>query len=116
MNHHDFAEAVHEFRRELSPRGFYRSAFHLLVKICHGLILWLDETHPALHQFRDFRAAQVRGHEDHGLREGHATVVAQRQGRVDLSQTVIFMTSNLGGTEITELMQGAFSNSTASGL
>src|SRR5712692_10135446 len=35
-----------------------------------------------------------------------ATLTLGDNRRVDLSQTVIFMTSNLGGTEITELMQG----------
>ena len=78
MKHHDFVEAVHEFGRELSPRRFYRCALHLLVKIRHGLIFGLDESHPAVHQFRDFGAAQVRGHEDHRLGEVHTTVVAKR--------------------------------------
>jgi ATP-dependent Clp protease ATP-binding subunit ClpB len=35
-----------------------------------------------------------------------ATLTLGDNRRVDLSQTVIFMTSNLGGGEITELMQG----------
>jgi ATP-dependent Clp protease ATP-binding subunit ClpB len=35
-----------------------------------------------------------------------ATLTLGDNRRVDLSQTVIFMTSNLGGAEITELMQG----------
>jgi ATP-dependent Clp protease ATP-binding subunit ClpA len=35
-----------------------------------------------------------------------ATLTLGDNRRVDLSHTVIFMTSNLGGTEITELMQG----------
>src|SRR6266581_4859169 len=35
-----------------------------------------------------------------------ATLTLGDNRRVDLSQTVIFMTSNLGSTEITELMQG----------
>src|SRR6202008_2483581 len=35
-----------------------------------------------------------------------ATLTLGDNGRVDLSQTVIFMTSNLGGGEITELMEG----------
>ena len=35
-----------------------------------------------------------------------ATLTLGDNRRVDLSQTVIFMTSNLGGTEITELMHG----------
>jgi ATP-dependent Clp protease ATP-binding subunit ClpA len=35
-----------------------------------------------------------------------ATLTLGDNRRVDLSQTVIFMTSNLGGTEITELMNG----------
>jgi ATP-dependent Clp protease ATP-binding subunit ClpA len=35
-----------------------------------------------------------------------ATLTLGDNRRVDLSQTVIFMTSNLGGSEITELMQG----------
>jgi len=35
-----------------------------------------------------------------------ATLTLGDKRRVDLSQTVIFMTSNLGGGEITELMQG----------
>jgi ATP-dependent Clp protease ATP-binding subunit ClpA len=35
-----------------------------------------------------------------------ATLTLGDNRRVDLSQTVIFMTSNLGGTEITELIQG----------
>jgi len=35
-----------------------------------------------------------------------ATVTLSDNRRVDLSRTVIFMTSNLGGAEITELMQG----------
>ena len=35
-----------------------------------------------------------------------ATLMLGDNRRVDLSQTVIFMTSNLGGTEITELMDG----------
>jgi ATP-dependent Clp protease ATP-binding subunit ClpA len=35
-----------------------------------------------------------------------ATLTLGDNRRVDLSQTVIFMTSNLGGTEITELMDG----------
>jgi len=35
-----------------------------------------------------------------------ATLTLGDNRRVDLSQTVIFMTSNLGGAEITELMHG----------
>src|SRR5260370_4371565 len=35
-----------------------------------------------------------------------ATLTLGDNRRVDLSQTVIFMTSNLGGGEITELMEG----------
>src|SRR3974390_129693 len=35
-----------------------------------------------------------------------ATLTRRDNRRVDLSQTVIFMTSNLGGVEITDLMQG----------
>jgi ATP-dependent Clp protease ATP-binding subunit ClpA len=35
-----------------------------------------------------------------------ATLTLGDNRRVDLSQTVIFLTSNLGGSEITELMQG----------
>src|SRR4029434_3007213 len=35
-----------------------------------------------------------------------ATLTLGDHRRVDLSQTVIFMTSNLGGGEITELMEG----------
>src|SRR5713226_417709 len=40
-----------------------------------------------------------------GMLDG-ATLTLGDNRRVDLSQTVIFMTSNLGGTEITELMHG----------
>ena len=36
-----------------------------------------------------------------------ATLTLGDNRRVDLSQTMIFMTSNLGGTEITELMNGS---------
>ncbi|HJZ66091.1 MAG TPA: AAA family ATPase, partial [Candidatus Acidoferrum sp.] len=35
-----------------------------------------------------------------------ATLTLGDNRRVDLSQTIIFLTSNLGGSEITELMQG----------
>src|SRR5205807_6702327 len=35
-----------------------------------------------------------------------ATLTLGDNRRVDLSQTIIFLTSNLGGGEITELMQG----------
>jgi len=35
-----------------------------------------------------------------------ATLTLGDNRRVDLSHTVIFMTSNLGSTEITELMHG----------
>ncbi len=77
MKHHDFVEAVHEFWRELPPRRFYRSAFHLLVKVRYWFVLGLDETHPAVHQLGDFSTAQIRGHEDHRLREVHTTVIAQ---------------------------------------
>jgi ATP-dependent Clp protease ATP-binding subunit ClpB len=37
-----------------------------------------------------------------------ATLTLGDNRRVDLSQTVIFMTSNLGGTDITDLMAGGF--------
>src|SRR3981081_2683359 len=50
-----------------------------------------------------------------------ATLTLGDNRRVDLSQTVIFMTSNLGGSEITELMTGGIgfvqpNNKTTTGL
>ena len=63
----DFVEAVHKFRGKLAPGRFHGSAFHLFVKSSCRFVLRLDKTHAPLHQFHDFRAAQVRGHENHCL-------------------------------------------------
>src|SRR6202041_3034170 len=80
MEHHGLVNAVHEFRREFPLGGFRSSLLYFLVEPYLGLrALQRRKSQPAGHQLGDFHAAQVRGHENHRLRQIHSPVVAQRQ-------------------------------------
>src|SRR5262249_39494695 len=82
MEHHHLIQSVHELRRELPPRRFNRCPLNLLVQSCRCLIGRLDESHTPLHEIRDLAASQVRGQENHCLRQIHFPVVAQSQRRL----------------------------------
>ncbi len=56
---------------------FDGGALDFLVEVGLGLVVGLDEAVAAVHQFGDFTRAQIGGHEDDGLREIHAAVVAK---------------------------------------
>ncbi len=80
MKHDRLVDAVHELRREFPLGCFRRRVLDLLVQtflVFRALLR--RKTQPAIHQLGDFHAAQVRGHENHGLRQVHSAVVAQRQ-------------------------------------
>ena len=79
MEHHYFVQPVHEFRREFAARRFHGRAFHFLIQAGRRLVRRLNETHSALHQFRNFAAAKVGSQENNRLREVHAPVVTERQ-------------------------------------
>src|SRR6266853_4737553 len=79
MKHDHLVQTVHELRRELPSCCLHRSPLHLLMQSGCGLVLRLDESHPSVHQIGDLAASQVRGQEDHCLRQIHSPVIAQRQ-------------------------------------
>src|SRR5215469_16106366 len=77
MEDDQLVQAVHELRRELSPRRFDRGALHFFIDAVLRLVLRLDKTIAARKQVADIRAAEVRGHEDDRLGQVHAPVVAE---------------------------------------
>src|SRR6266702_3874636 len=59
MKHHHLVQSVHEFRRKLAARRFYSRALYLFIQARDWLVLGLNKAHAALHEFRDFPAAEV---------------------------------------------------------
>src|SRR5258708_25217059 len=80
MENDELVEAIHEFRREFAASGFDSRALDLFVKSGGGLVVGLNESVAAAHEFGDFASAEVGGEEDDGLGEVHAAIVAEGQG------------------------------------
>src|SRR6266404_6662081 len=82
MKNNHLVQPVHELRRELPPRRFHRGTLDLLIQASVWLVSRLDESHSAVHQFRDFPATQVRGKKNNRLRQIDSAVVAECQRRL----------------------------------
>ena len=77
MEDHNLVQAIHEFRGEFAASGFDGGAFNLFVEIGFGLIVGFDEAVAASHEFGDFHAAEVGGHENNSLGKIDAAIVAE---------------------------------------
>ena len=80
-NNH-LVQAVHEFGRKFAPCSFYGGTLHLQVQSRNGLIVWLNEAHPAAHEFRDFAPTQIGGQENNRPGQIYTAIVAQSQSRL----------------------------------
>ncbi len=76
---HHLIKAVHELRRKLAASGFDGGALDFLVNVGLRLVVRFDEAVATAHEVGDFVGAEVGGHEDDGLGEVHAAVVAKGQ-------------------------------------
>ena len=79
LEHHDLVNAVHELRRELPARRFYRGAINLFVEGCIHLFWFLRKAQTTVGEGAHLPCPQVRGHDDDALREINASVITQRE-------------------------------------
>jgi len=77
MKDDELVEAVHKFGREFAAGGLQGGAFDFLIEVGDGLVVGFYEAVAALHEVGDIGGAEVGGHEDDGLREVYAAIVAE---------------------------------------